>query len=228
MRNTCFSSGILGIVALSAATNAAIISGSVSEISDTTINLSAEGTADWAKYAPNGSSPPYFDTKASSSGTISDQSGAFNSVNIGSVQYSWSDGVALSSGTTGWYLVGSTGFNTLQFSATPSSVQPYHLRIYVALYGVSTGELTATIGSESYTGTFAQNVAGAKVSRFDVLFTPDTAIQNVDVAIRSTSGNVVYLGAATLAVVPEPATASMLSLGLFPLAARRRRSAHAR
>jgi hypothetical protein len=203
---------LLGFIVLPITGHAATIIGTVNELSNTTIDLTAEGTLAWAKYNTSGSGlPPYF---GSSNSIISDQAGAFNSNGFGTVEYSWSNNtVAPTSGSNNWYLVGSSGANALTFTVSPASTDARRLRIYTALFGPSSTLLTATLGSETYNGTFTQASGGPKAGYFDINFQADNISQIVNLKLE---GSTVYLGAATLAI-PEPSTYAMLLGGSVAL-----------
>ena len=163
----------LGLLVLPASGQAAVITGTVKELSNTTIDLTAEGTLAWAKYNTSGSA--LASGFGSSNSIISDQNGAYNATGFGSVGYSWSNNTAApTSGANNWYLVGSSGANALTFTVSPASTDARRLRIYTVLFNPSSTLLTATLGSETYNGTFTQASGVPKQATSISTFKPTT------------------------------------------------------
>ncbi len=199
------------------ASHAAVITASSTTLSNVTVDLTAEGTTDWAKFRTAGFVPGAVDFQSKTPVLISPSSAAQNAVALGDVTYTWSDGnEAVSgpaSGSTDFYLTSTNGFT---FTVELPTTQQYRLDVYAGFFSgpAITQTVTGTVGSQSASA--AVSVADAnsnfRIGKYTFLITPDSANQVATITLANAPGTEpVYLGAATLSLVPEPG--SMLLMG---------------
>ena len=172
-----------------------------------TLNLTAEGTADWAHWGLVSSNS--FDHKSGVTQKISD----FTVLGTQAVQqyadnftaYTWTDGTptpSATNSTTGVFITGTTNGFEIQ---APADTTPRRLKVYVGLYGAQ-GNFQAFLGDFSapaYTDTSLNNVFGNSYAVYTLDYAAASAGQSLIVQYRSLTlydqdfGNVT-LQAATL------------------------------
>src|SRR5712692_1227285 len=172
-----------------------------------TLDLTAEGTADWANWGLVSSNS--FDHKSGVTQKISD----FTVLGTQAVQqyadnftaYTWTDGTptpSATNSTTGVFITGTTNGFEIQ---APADTTPRRLKVYVGLYGAQ-GNFQAFLGDFSapaYTDTSLNNVFKNSYAVYTLDYAAASAGQNLIVQYRSLTlydqdfGNVT-LQAATL------------------------------
>ena len=181
----------------------------------TSVDLTAEGTADWTHWGL--ATDSLFNRKAGVPAQISD----FTKIGTNAVEryednytgYSWSDGVPTASTnntTTGVFTLGvENGFEL----TAPADRTPRTLRVYVGLYGAQ-GQFQTWLGDFSaaaYTDVTLSNAFGNSYAVYSMTYTAASSGQSLHVRYRAkilfdaAFGNVT-LQAATLASLLTPVT----------------------
>jgi hypothetical protein len=172
-----------------------------------TLDLTVEGTADWAHWGLVSSNS--FDHKSGVAQKISDitvlGTQAVQQYADNFTAYTWTDGTptpSATNSTTGVFITGITNGFEIQ---APADTTPRRLKVYVGLYGAQ-GNFQAFLGDFSapaYTDTSLNNVFGNSYAVYTLDYAAATAGQNLIVQYRSLTlydqdfGNVT-LQAATL------------------------------
>jgi hypothetical protein len=202
----------------------------------TQVNLTTLGTLDWIRLgeAPSGggtSSQTGFNEKAGAnliSGYL--QSGGAPAADNGAYHFaSFSDGTTpVSSGSNGNQVrnVGSFTFDVL---ASSSDVR--RLDVFVASLGNVTGTFTANLlnGSNGLIDTYTNILTGETPAVYQIDFQGNSAADHLSVTFTKTSGpaigDQISMSAATVSLVPEPASLCLLGLASGAVMLRRQRKA---
>jgi Ig-like domain from next to BRCA1 gene len=184
------------------------------------VNLTSEGTLDWAHWGLNGA--PSFDHKAGVTQQISDYSmiGSAAAGSFGDLAYahSWTDGAPTTSATatTGVYVSGAAG-NGFRITA-PADTTTRTLKLYVGAWDAQ-GQLQVQLSDGSaatYTDTLASSSSGTTNYVYAISYKAASAGQTVTVSYtilnnyNGTLGNVTLQAATLMAGTPPypPANAA--------------------
>ncbi|MEZ5428820.1 MAG: peptidoglycan DD-metalloendopeptidase family protein [Pyrinomonadaceae bacterium] len=168
------------------------------------VNLTSEGTSDWAHWGLGGSSG--FNHKSGITQQISNYtkigSGAIGSFNDNSVLYNWSDGTPTASATNNTSAIFIKGANRGFELNIPADTTQRTLKVYVGLYAAQ-GQFEASLSDSSATpvvDTSVTNQTGTTNQVYTITYSAGSSGQNLKVkwtaiATFNSWGNVTLQGA---------------------------------
>ena len=229
----------LAALALTSAGYSAVLTGSLNTAPPTSVNLTTEGTFDWAIWNISTSlSTPRLPTNTKNGGPQAIS--AISAVGGGSVRgftqvptelYSYTDGkntpTTLTNSTQNF--AANSDLDTLgrgvSLTITGDPTKVYKVDVWTSGFN-ATGTLTATLAGATTYSASNSYLASKTPALFSFTFQPNsvTDLLNIQYVMTADNGSSAHVGiqAVTIAVVPEPASFALLAGGIGSLLCFRR------